>query len=73
MEDHYRTSIVDGMAKAGKALAIGSNLTNWNQKQVNEIAGRAVGYIKSLSGYDGKLDNIQVPEEDDANGDDTPF
>jgi hypothetical protein len=73
MEDHYKTSLVDGMAKAGVALAIGGNLTNWNQKQVNEIAGRAVGYIRSLTNYDGKLDDVDVPEEVGGNDDDNPF
>lgn len=61
--EHYGVDLLDGVSKAGAAIGAPRKWGEWTMEQVQEVALRAIMYIKTLDNYDGKFDHIDTNPE----------
>lgn len=60
VEQHFQTSIINGMKETAKSRGWDTMFTSWDQDQINHVCGDVIGYLKSLDNYAGEFDEVQT-------------
>jgi hypothetical protein len=57
MEEHFKISLINGMRSTAEKQGWDTKFNDWNQEQINYVAGDAIAYLKGLDQYAGEFND----------------